>query len=221
MATTFLVLLGAPGAGKGTQAQSLAEELGIPHISSGDIFRANLKNETELGMVAKTYVSRGQLVPDDVTVRMVEDRLNQPDCAQGSILDGFPRTPGQADELNRYLSARKTALDAVLYIQVSKEVVIERLSGRWMCRAHGHVYHALYNPPKIRGICDIDGSDLYQREDDRPATVVERLKVYLEQTAPLIEYYREQGLLKTIDGDQEIDDVTRALLAALPPTKEA
>ena len=130
MATTFLVLLGAPGAGKGTQAQSLAEELGIPHISSGDIFRANLKNETELGMVAKTYVSRGQLVPDDVTVRMVEDRLNQPDCAQGSILDGFPRTPGQADELNRYLSARKTALDAVLYIQVSKEVVIERLSGR-------------------------------------------------------------------------------------------
>ena len=219
MATTFLVLLGAPGAGKGTQAKRLAEKLGVPHISSGDIFRANLKNQTALGRTADSYISRGQLVPDDVTVQMVEERLNQADCSRGAILDGFPRTPAQADALDRYLQERGAALTAVLYIEVSKEAVIERLSGRWICRAQGHVYHALYNPPKVRGLCDLDGSELYQREDDQPATVVKRLQVYLEQTAPLIAHYCEQDLLYTIDGNQRIDEVTDALLAGLTKTK--
>lgn len=220
MATTFLVLLGAPGAGKGTQAKRLVEKLGIPHISSGDIFRANFKNKTELGRIADSYISRGQLVPDDVTVRMLEERLDAADCSPGAILDGFPRTPAQAEAFDRYLQTRSAELDAVLYIEVTKEAVIERLSGRWICRAHGHVYHALYNPPKTRGLCDLDGSELYQREDDKPATVVKRLQVYLEQTAPLIEHYREQGLLHTIDGNQGIDHVTEALLNALKRTKD-
>jgi len=221
MANQFVVLLGAPGAGKGTQAKSLAEELGVPHISSGDIFRANLKKKTELGISAQEYISRGQLVPDDITVRMVEDRLNQPDCAEGCILDGFPRTPEQADALNSYLTARDASLDAVLYIDVSKDIVIERLGGRWMCRAEGHVYHTIYHPPKRPGICDIDGSELYQREDDQPATVVKRLDVYLAQTAPLIEYYQERGLLKTVNGDGSIEDVADALIGALRENREA
>lgn len=215
MAKMFIVLLGAPGAGKGTQAKGLAEKLGVPHISSGDIFRANLKKKTELGMLANEYISRGELVPDDITVGMVEARLDQPDCAAGCILDGFPRTPEQADALDRYLEARGDSLDAVLYIDVSKNIVIERLGGRWMCRAHGHVYHSIYKPPRRPGICDIDGSELYQREDDQPATVVKRLKVYHEQTAPLIAYYRERSLLKTVNGDGSIEEVAEALLSAL------
>jgi len=220
MTNQFVVLLGAPGAGKGTQAKSLAKVLGVPHVSSGDIFRANLKKKTELGKLAEGYISRGQLVPDDITVRMVQDRLDQADCEAGYILDGFPRTPEQADALDRYLETRSASLDAVLYIDVSKAIVIERLGGRWMCRAEGHVYHAIYNPPRQPGICDIDGSELYQREDDQPATVVKRLDVYRAQTAPLIEYYRERGLLKTVNGDGSIEDVGKALLDALRPGKE-
>ena len=211
----YIVLLGPPGVGKGTQAKILSEKTGLAHISTGDIFRENLKNETELGKLAKTYMNKGELVPDDVTVRMVEERIARPDCAEGAILDGFPRTPAQADALEEILAKREGEVTLVPYITAPEEVLVERLSGRWTCRAHGHVYHIKFNPPQTPGICDIDGSELYQREDDKPETVKRRIQVYLEQTAPLIAYYRERGKLVEIDGTQPIEKVTQDLLAAL------
>jgi len=211
----YIVLLGPPGVGKGTQAKILAEKTGLAHISTGDLFRENLKNETELGKLAKTYMNKGELVPDEVTVRMVEDRLERPDCADGAILDGFPRTPAQADALQSLLEKRGSEVTLVPYITAPEETLVERLSGRWTCRAQGHVYHIKFNPPKTPGICDIDGSELYQREDDKPETVKRRIQVYLEQTAPLIAYYRERGKLVEIDGSQPIEKVTEDLLAAL------
>lgn len=212
---TYYVLLGPPGAGKGTQAQAISEKLGLPHISSGDIFRENLKNQTELGRQAKGYIERGELVPDDLTVSMIEERLSRPDCEQGALLDGFPRTPSQADALNEMLKKFGGEVDAVPYIKVPEDVLIERLTGRWTCRAQGHVFHTLFNPPKQDGICDYDGSQLYQREDDKKETVINRIKVYFKQTMPLIEYYRQAGLLLEIDGTQSISKVTEDLLAAL------
>ena len=213
---TYIVLLGAPGAGKGTQAKILAQKLGLPHISSGDIFRENLKNNTELGRLAREYMSKGELVPDDVTIAMIRERLSRPDCAQGAILDGFPRTPAQAEALDAMLQELGGKVDVVPFIHVPEEVLVERLSGRWICRANGHIFHEKFNPPKVPGVCDYDGSELYQREDDRPEVVRERIRVYYEQTAPLIEYYRQRGLLREIDGTQPIEQVTEALLAALP-----
>ncbi|NPA05836.1 MAG: adenylate kinase [Chloroflexi bacterium] len=210
----FIVLLGPPGAGKGTQAKRLAEALGLPHISTGDIFRENLKNQTPLGQLAQQYMSRGELVPDEVTIAMVKDRLSRDDAQRGAILDGFPRTPAQAEALAKILAERGARL-VVPYIRVPEEVLVERLSGRWVCRAHGHIFHEKYNPPKQPGVCDYDGSELYQREDDKPETVRRRIQVYEEQTAPLIDYYRQRGVLVEIDGNRPMDEVTQALLHAV------
>jgi len=212
---TFIVLLGPPGAGKGTQAQIVAETLQLAHISSGDLFRENLKGQTELGKQAQDFINRGELVPDDLTIAMVRDRLQRPDCAQGALLDGFPRTPAQADALTEMLADLDGKVVCVPCINVPSEVLVERLGGRWTCRAQGHVYHQLYNPPKETGKCDIDGSELYQRDDDKPETVANRIRVYLAQTSPLIEYYQKRGLLAEIDGTQEISAVTADLLAAI------
>jgi adenylate kinase len=214
MAPLYIVMLGPPGAGKGTQAKQLAQALDLVHVSTGDLFRENLKNETELGQLAQSYMNKGELVPDDVTIRMVEERLSRPDCDQGAVLDGFPRTPAQADALEALLAKFDAGVKVVPYIKVPDEVLIERLSGRWMSTS-GRVYHALYNPPMVKWIDDLDGSKLYQREDDKPDTVRHRIEVYREQTAPLIEYYRQKGLLVEIDGTQAIDDVTKDLMNAV------
>lgn len=215
----YIVLLGPPGAGKGTQAQIISNELGLPHISSGDLFRENLKGQTELGKLAKGYIDRGELVPDDVTISMVRERLSRPDCSSGALLDGFPRTPAQAEALARMLDDFQSQVDVVPYISVPEPVLIERLTGRWTCRANGHVFHEKFNPPREAGRCDFDGSQLYQREDDKEETVINRIHVYLKQTMPLIEYYRQQGLLLEVDGSQPIEKVSMYLLAALPAGK--
>lgn len=211
----YIVLFGPPGAGKGTQAQKVSQNLELPHISSGDIFRENLKANTELGKLARGYMDRGELVPDDVTIAMIRDRLSRPDAAPGALLDGFPRTPPQAEALDQMLAAFGGKVNAAPYIKVDEEVLIERLTGRWTCRAQGHVFHQKFNPPAQHGVCDFDGSPLYQRDDDKVETVKNRIDVYLKQTQPLIEYYRERGKLLEIDGSQAIDQVTEKLLAAL------
>ncbi len=211
----FIVLLGPPGAGKGTQAKGLAEKLGLAHISSGDIFRENLKAQTDLGKLAQTFMDRGELVPDDVTIAMISDRLQKPDCDKGAVLDGFPRTPAQADALKEMLKKLDGEVIRAPFINVPAQVLIERLSGRWSCRAQGHVFHEINNPPKITGVCDFDGSELYQREDDKAETVKHRIDVYLQQTSPLLDYYRNAGLLVEVDGTQAIDKVTMDLLAAI------
>ena len=206
-----IVMLGAPGAGKGTQAKELAQALDLVHISTGDLFRENLKNQTKLGQLAQTYMNKGELVPDDVTVRMVEERFSRPDCAKGAVLDGFPRTPAQAKALEGLLKELGGGVKVVSYIKVPDAVLVERLSGRWMSSS-GRVYHALYNPPKVKWIDDLDGSELYQREDDKPETVRHRIEVYKEQTEPLINYYQDKGLLVEIDGTQSIDNVTEDIM---------
>lgn len=211
----FIVLLGPPGAGKGTQAQIIAEKYDLVHVSSGDLFRENLKNETELGKLAQTFMKRGELVPDDVTIAMVRDRLSRPDCSNGALLDGFPRTPAQAEALAEMLKEFSGSVNLVPYIFVPADVLIERLSGRWTCKTNGHVFHEKFNPPVVAGVCDLDGSELYQRDDDKPETVKNRIKVYQEQTAPLIAYYTENGLLAEIDGTKSIDEVTTDLLQVI------
>jgi len=213
---TYIVLLGPPGAGKGTQAEATSTRLGLPHISSGDIFRENLRGQTELGKLAAQYMNRGELVPDDVTIKMIRERLSRPDCQAGALLDGFPRTPAQAEALATMLAGFKGQVNSVPYINVPEEILVERLTGRWTCRVEGHVFHEKYNPPKVAGCCDHDGSELYQREDDQAETVKRRIRVYLEQTQPLIDYYRQRGRLVEVDGTQSIDKVTTDLLAALP-----
>ena len=212
---TFIVLLGPPGVGKGTQAKILSEKTRLAHISSGDLFRENLKNQTELGTLAQTYMTKGELVPDDVTVAMVKDRLTRPDCEAGAILDGFPRTPAQAEALERMLQDFKGQVDRVPFIKAGEDVLVERLTGRWTCRAEGHVFNETTNPPKVAGKCDFDGSELYQRDDDKEETVKNRIQVYFNQTAPLISYYKNHGKLVEIDGTQAIDQVTSDLLTAL------
>jgi adenylate kinase len=212
---TYIVLLGPPSVGKGTQAEILAQKTGLLHISSGDLFRENIKNNTDLGKQAKSIMDKGELVPDDVTIAMVKDRISRPDCKAGAILDGFPRTPVQADALQRMLAGFKGDVNVVPFITAAPEVLIERASGRWTCRAQGHIFHVKFNPPKVAGKCDIDGSDLYQREDDKVETVSKRINVYFEQTAPLVNYYRDQNKLVEIDGTQTIEQVTDALLSAI------
>jgi adenylate kinase len=213
--STFILLIGPPGAGKGTQAKELSARMGLPHISSGDIFRENLHNETELGKMAHDYIIRGELVPDDVTIKMIADRLARPDCAQGALLDGFPRTPAQADGLTGLLAEQGEKVTAALYLKLSEPTLIRRLTGRWMCRAGGHIYHQEFNPPRQPGICDLDGSELYQRDDDKVDTVRNRIRIYFEQTAPLNQYYRDRGLLVEVDGEQPVDAVTESMLAAV------
>jgi len=212
----YLVLLGPPGAGKGTQAQIVARTLELPHISSGDIFRENLKNKTELGVLAEGYMNRGELVPDDLTIAMIRDRLSRADCKDGALLDGFPRTPAQAEALDAMLKDFNGQVNGVPYIKVDEDVLVERLTGRWTCVAQGHVFHEKYNPPAEPGICDHDGSVLYQRDDDKPETVINRIRVYFEQTEPLIAYYRQRNVLLEVDGAQSIEKVSEALLKMLP-----
>jgi len=210
-----LVLLGMPGAGKGTQAEQLAALLGIPHITSGGLFREHLAQETALGQEARGYIERGDLVPDDLTIRMVAERLARPDCAVGFVLDGFPRTVVQAQALEETLARMGAALDAVPLIQISAEVALARLAGRWTCRQCGAVFHTLFDPPRREGVCDACGGELYQRPDETPEAHRRRLEVYQEQTAPLVDYYERQGLLVRIDGEQSIEDVQADLLEAV------
>jgi len=212
---TYIVLLGPPGVGKGTQARILSEETSLVHVSSGDLFRENLKNQTDLGKLAKSFMDKGELVPDDVTISMIKDRISRPDCKAGAILDGFPRTPAQADALEVMLKDFNGEVNAVPYITAAERILVERASGRWTCRAQGHIYHEKFNPPKQAGICDVDGSEVYQREDDKVETVTKRIRVYLEQTMPLVEYYRKAGKLIEIDGTQAVGNVTKVLLSAL------
>ena len=197
-----MVFLGPPGAGKGTIAALAREFYGIPHISTGDLFRNNIKNGTELGQRVKSILASGGLVPDSVTIEMVRNRLSEPDCAKGFILDGFPRTIGQADAL-----AQMTGLDAVVDFRISREEVVKRLSGRRMCPSTGHIYHILFNPPKVEGRDDETGEDLVQRPDDREEAIVHRLEVYEEQTEPLIAYYAAKGLIKEVDASLKPDQV--------------
>jgi adenylate kinase len=211
----FIVLLGPPASGKGTQAAQLRDALGLPHVASGDLFRENLKNETKLGLKAKAFMDRGELVPDDVTIAMVMDRLSRPDCAAGALLDGFPRTIVQAEALDRELAARSHKIGIVPNITVPDEVLVERVSGRRLCRTCGESYHVKFNPPRQPGVCDKDGSELYQRDDDNPETVRKRLEVYWKQTSPLIDYYRERGVLVEVNGDQSIEAVQAELRAAV------
>jgi adenylate kinase len=210
----FLILLGAPGAGKGTQAATMAAATGLAHIATGDLFRENIRNETELGKQAKLHVERGELVPDELTVRMLLDRLERPDCQKGCLLDGFPRTVDQAKALDTELKDRGQAVDKVLYINVGEEEVVARLAGRWTCRQCGAIYHEQHSPPRVKGRCDKCGGDLYQRDDDKPETVRNRLSVYNQQTAPLIEYYARAGKLVEVNGEKDAGSVGQDLLKA-------
>ncbi|MDI9548388.1 MAG: adenylate kinase [Chloroflexota bacterium] len=210
----FLVLLGVPGAGKGTQAKLLEELLQIPQISTGDLFRYNLKNETELGLLAKSYMDRGDLVPDEVTIRMVEERLTREDCARGAIFDGFPRNLVQATALDA-ITEPLGGIALVPLIGLEDDDAMRRITGRRVCRSCGAVYHIDFNPPKQEGVCDVDGGELYQRDDDKPDTVRNRLYVYYKQTAPLVGYYYAKGLLAEVDGGLPIDEVQANLKAAL------
>lgn len=212
---TYLVLLGAPASGKGTQAALLKEHLQLPHIASGDLFREHLNRKTELGRKARSFIDQGKLVPDDITIAMVMQRLEKPDTRRGAILDGFPRTIAQAQALDQALGSNGHRVSIVPFINVPDDVIIERVSGRLLCRRCGESYHLLFNPPKIPGVCDKCGGELYQRDDDKPETVRTRLAVFRDQTNPLIEYYRSQSVLVEVDGDQPIDDVHTALRTAI------
>jgi adenylate kinase len=212
-----LVLVGPPGAGKGTQAQFIAEHLRVPKISTGDIFRANVGQGTELGLLAKSFMDRGDLVPDDVTIDMVRLRLTEADATGGFLLDGFPRTVPQAQVLDDLLAAVGVKLDVVLELVVENDEVIRRLSGRRTCRTCNHIWHVEFDPPAEEDVCDLDGGELYQRDDDKPATIANRLEVYDKDTAPLVNYYAERGLLVGIDATGPVDDVTQRAIDALRP----
>ena len=202
-----IVLLGPPGAGKGTQAKSISNRYSIPHISTGDIFRKNISEETPLGIQAKQYIDNGQLVPDEVTINMVKDRLTWEDCKNGYLLDGFPRTVAQAEALQEFLESRDENLDTALCIEVPSSFILERMTGRRVCGSCGASYHVKFNPTKVEGICDVCGSEVVQRKDDREDTVRERLDVYERQTQPLIDFYKEKNLLSTVDGTKAINEV--------------
>ncbi|MBC8588147.1 adenylate kinase [Paratissierella segnis] len=210
-----LVLLGPPGAGKGTQASAIVERYKIPHISTGDILRLNIKNGTKLGIESKSYIDKGLLVPDELVVLIVRDRLKEDDCKNGFLLDGFPRNVKQAEALDSELKAMGIKLNGVVNIQADRDVLIERAMGRRICKECGATYHIKYNPPKVEGICDLDGSRLYQRDDDNEETVRTRIDVYHEQTQPLIDYYQKKGLLLDIDGTKSIDEITNSILDEL------
>jgi adenylate kinase len=210
-----IIMLGAPGAGKGTQAKKIAEKYGIPHISTGDIFRANIKNNTELGKKAKEYMDQGLLVPDELTCDLVTDRIQQDDCSKGFILDGFPRTIPQAEALDKALTAMGQSMDYAVNVDVADENIIDRMSGRRACLKCGATYHIITIPPKSEGICDNCGSELVQREDDKPETVKKRLDVYHEQTQPLIDYYNNQGILRTVDGTKDFEGVFQDIVMIL------
>jgi adenylate kinase len=209
---TYIILLGAPGAGKGTQAELVRDLLKLAHISSGDLFRENVTKETPLGVLAKSYMVKGELVPDDVTIQMVVERISRPDCQVGVVFDGFPRTEAQARALDAALAREQKKIAMVISMQVRDEALIERLTARWTCPKCNSVYNLLSSPPRVAGTCDKDGGALTQRDDDKPETVRKRLAVYQKQTAPLIEYYRRAGLLREVNGEQSIDDVAKAVV---------
>ena len=210
-----IIMLGAPGAGKGTQAKMLADKYGIPHISTGDIFRANIKNETELGKKAKEYMDQGLLVPDELTCNLVVDRIQQEDCKKGYILDGFPRTIPQAEALDKALTELNDKIDYAINVEVPDENIVGRMSGRRACVGCGATYHIVYNPTKEEGICDRCGKELILRDDDKPETVQKRLNVYHEQTQPLIDFYKNKGVLKEVDGTVDMNDVFNAIVKVL------
>lgn len=210
-----LILLGPPGAGKGTQASAIVEKFNIPHISTGDIFRANIKEKTELGKKVEEYMNKGLLVPDELVVSIVKDRLTKDDCKKGFLLDGFPRTVVQAEALDEELKNMSLKIDKVINIEANKEVLIERIIGRRICKDCGATYHVKFSPPKQEGICDKCGGELYQREDDKIETVVKRIEVYAEQTKPLIDYYAEKGLLLNVDGTKDKEEVFKDIVRAL------
>lgn len=210
-----IIMLGAPGAGKGTQAKKIAEQYGIPHISTGDIFRANIKGGTELGMKAKSYMDQGQLVPDDVTIGMLLDRISEADCGGGYVLDGFPRTIPQAESLTKALESRGEKMDYAVNVDVPDAAIVERMSGRRACLSCGATYHVVYNAPAKENVCDACGEALVLRDDDKPETVQKRLSVYHDQTQPLIEYYQKAGILVTVDGTQDLNQVFQAITAVL------
>lgn len=214
-----LILLGPPGAGKGTQAANLIQSLKIPHISTGDIFRANIKNETELGKEVKSYLNEGKLVPDELTTRVVWDRLDQEDCICGFLLDGFPRTIPQAEALKIGLVERGLELDKVINIDVDKEILVKRLAGRRVCKSCGATYHVDRKPPKVDGKCDSCEAEVIQRDDDKEQTVLNRIEVYENQTQPLIDYYTKEGLILTFDGTKPIDELSQEILDALNESK--
>ena len=210
-----IIMLGAPGAGKGTQAKMIAEKYGVPHISTGDIFRANIKNQTELGMEAKKYMDEGKLVPDDLTVKILLDRVAKEDCANGYVLDGFPRTIPQAEVLTEALEKLNDAVDYAIDVDVPDENIVKRMSGRRACVNCGATYHIVHIPPKTENICDKCGSELILRDDDKPETVLNRLKVYHDQTQPLIDYYTKKGILRTVDGTKDMKDVFEDIVKIL------
>lgn len=210
-----LIMLGPPGAGKGTQAAMLAKRLGLAHVASGDLFREALEAKTELGLKAKSYMDRGELVPDEITTAMIRQRLLETDCDQGVILDGFPRTIEQARALKELLAEQGKAIDAALFIDAPEEELVRRLSSRWTCRSCQAVYNVISNPPREKGKCDVCGGELYQRADDTPETVRNRIRVYWDQTSPLIDYYRDEGLLTTIESKGGIERVHESILEAL------
>lgn len=211
----YVIFLGAPGAGKGTQAADVAKELKLAHIATGDMFRDAQKKGTTLGLKAKEYMEKGLLVPDEITVAMLLERITAPDCRNGVIFDGFPRTVGQAEALDKALSPQSKAIDKVVYIKVDEAELTKRLSGRWICRQCQTPYHEVTSPPKVKGKCDRCGGELYQRDDDKPATIKERLKVFFTQTAPLIDYYKRTGKLYEVNGVGAVEDVRKGILKAL------
>ena len=215
----YLVLLGAPGSGKGTQAATLSKELGLPHVATGELFREQMSRGTEVGLLAKEYVDRGQLVPDEVTIRMLLQRLGEPDSQKGAILDGFPRTVEQASALDAALAAQGKNVDRAILLDVSEEELLRRLSGRWICSNCQTPYHEASAPPRVAGICDRCGGKLYQRPDDTRETAERRLKVYTEQTMPLVDYYRKQNRFVTVAGEGSVTDVGEALAAAAGATR--
>jgi len=213
----FLVFLGSPGAGKGTQAAVISRKLGLAHIASGDLFRQAVEKGTELGKSVKNYMDKGALVPDEVTIQLISERLNEPDCMSGCVFDGFPRTIEQARALDKMLASRGEAIDKAIYIAVPEKELLQRLGGRWICRKCQTPYHQVTSPPKVTGKCDKCGGDLYQRSDDTEETVRERLKVYFAQTTPVLDYYKAEGELVAMDGNRGIEEVSEKIIDVLGP----
>jgi adenylate kinase len=211
----YIIMLGAPGAGKGTQADILSRELDLPHIASGDLFRQAVEEKTEVGLLAKSYMDKGELVPDEITIKMILERVNQPDCTSGCLLDGFPRTLHQAKVLDEALREQGKSIDKAVYIEVPNEELVKRLSGRWLCRTCQAPYHIISSPPRTPGKCDKCGGELYQRSDDREETVKERLNIFFAQTVPILDYYKKQNKLIRVNGNLGMRGVTREIISAL------
>jgi len=211
----YIIMLGAPGAGKGTQADILSHEINLPHIASGDLFRQALEEKTKVGLLAKRYMDKGELVPDEITIKMILERINQPDCASGCLLDGFPRTLDQARVLDKALTEQGKSIDKAIYIEVPNEELVKRLSGRWLCRTCQTPYHTISSPPKTPGKCDRCNGELYQRSDDREETVKDRLSIFFAQTVPMLDYYKKQNKLIRVNGDLGIQGVAREIISVL------